>query len=360
MQVMADPRKSKKEQQKAKEQMKELQEKMSGMMSSMNMEMLNENIDDLRKILDNLLKLSFAQEELLQSFRAINESDPRFISLSQRQLKLEDDSRVIEDSLQALAGRVFQLQSFINKELGEMKDHMGASMHHLRERELNNALSKQQFAMTSMNNLALLLDDVLDQLQDMMANAMGMPQPGSGESKPNGMDMSEMQDMLNQQIQELSEGQKSGREFSEELMRMADEQEMIRQMLKEKADQLEKEGGFGNGEISELLKMMEESEKDLVNKRINPKLLKRQEQIKTRLLEAEKAIKEQDTEEERKGTTAIDYEKRLPKAMEEYIKNKQQEIELLKSVPPKLTPFYKEEVNKYFERLREQNKEIIQ
>jgi hypothetical protein len=58
-------------------------------------------------------------------------------------------------------------------------------------------------------------------------------------------------------------------------------------------------------------------------------------------------------DEERKGESAKDYEKEIPRAIEEYLRLKEKEVELLKTVPPKLYPFYKKEVNEYFKRLRE-------
>jgi len=58
-------------------------------------------------------------------------------------------------------------------------------------------------------------------------------------------------------------------------------------------------------------------------------------------------------DEERKGETAKDYNQELPKAIEDYLKMKEKEVELLKTMPPKLYPFYKKEVNDYFKRLRE-------
>ncbi|MEJ7659626.1 MAG: hypothetical protein WKG07_08360 [Hymenobacter sp.] len=64
-----------------------------------------QNIDDLRDILDNLVTLSFDQEKLMKDFRAVDQSDPRFVQLGQTQRKLRDDSRIIQDSLYALAKR---------------------------------------------------------------------------------------------------------------------------------------------------------------------------------------------------------------------------------------------------------------
>ncbi|HEY8401577.1 MAG TPA: hypothetical protein VIK89_09965, partial [Cytophagaceae bacterium] len=95
-------------QKKAADKMKEMADKMAEMQQSMEMEQAQENMDDLRDILENLITLSFEQEELMKEFRKVNQTDPRFVTLSQKQLKLKDDSQIIEDSLMALAKRVFQ------------------------------------------------------------------------------------------------------------------------------------------------------------------------------------------------------------------------------------------------------------
>jgi hypothetical protein len=55
----------------------------------------------------------------------------------------------------------------------------------------------------------------------------------------------------------------------------------------------------------------------------------------------------------RESKSANQYEKEIPRAFEEYLKQKQKEIELIKTIPPKLHPYYKKEVNEYFNRLKQ-------
>ncbi|MEQ9440728.1 MAG: DUF4175 family protein [Cyclobacteriaceae bacterium] len=339
--------KAQKAQQNSAEQMKKMAQKMEQMQQSMEMEQLQENMDNLRNILDNLLTLSFDQEKVMKDFRDVKQNDPRFIDLSQEQLKLGDDAQIIEDSLLALAERVFQIQSFVTREVKDMNKHMDESMESLRERHQYKAISQQQFAMTSINNLALLLNDVLSQMQQQMADAMGNPQQNPGNSQQN-MNMSELQKQLNDQIQDLKKSGKSGRALSEELSKLAQQQEKIRKAMEEMDS--EEDGGGGAGD--ELSKQMEETESDLVNKKLSNELIERQKEILTRLLDVEKSDREQELDQKRKGETAKDtYEKQAAQRFEEYIKLKKQEIELLKTVPLKLNPYYKNEANEYFKRL---------
>lgn len=338
------------QQQKSSESMEELSEMLSSQEMSMEMEMLQENIDDLKDIVDNLLKLSFRQENLMNNFKEVNPSDPRFITLSEQQLAMTDDAKIIEDSLTTLAQRVFQLESFITKEMAQMNESMNKSIAALRERENNVAIGQQQFAMTSMNNLALMLDDVLEQMQMQMQSSMGMGEQSQGnQQQPS---LSEMQESINQKTQELSKGQKEGRQFSESLGELAGEQAQIRKML----EQMQKEQSGGDKDGKEagqgLVEEMEKIEEALVNKRIDRRLIERQRNIVTRLLESEKAREEQEEKDERKGETATEYEKRIPNAFEEYIKEKEREIEQIRNVPPNFTPYYKYEINKYYNRIK--------
>ena len=334
-------------QQNAKQQMQKMQQKMQQMQSSMEMTMMQENLDDLRDIIHNLLKLSFDQENLMNEFREVKQSDPRFVELGQIELKLKDDAQIVQDSLLALSKRVFQIATFVTRELGEMNAHMDNSVDAIRERKKPVAVSEQQFAMTSMNNLALLLDDVLQQMMDAMQDAMG-----TGQSKQKGKQkspsLSELQKELNNKISELKKSGKTGRQMSEELAKLAAQQEQIRRQIQEMQEKFGGEGGKpGNG----IPEKMEETEKDLVNKNITQETINRQQDILTRLLESEDAMREREQDEERKAESGKDYEKALPKAFEEYFKLKEKEIELLKTVPPKLYPYYKKEVNEYFKRI---------
>ena len=354
---LGDKSKAKKSQQDAAKSMQQMSKKMQKMQAGMEMEAIQENIEQLRKILDDLVRLSYEQETLLKDFKTVNSSDPRFITLSQDQIKLKEDLVIIKDSLLALAGRVVQLSSFITKEIEEIDHHLAGSVEQIKERQRGRALSHQQFSMTSMNNLALLLNDVLQNMQMSMSEAMGKPSKG----KPKDMPMpslGEMQKKLGDQISELGKDGKSGEKLSEELARMAAEQEMIRQQLQQMQEDLH--GQFGGKEMSDNLskaiKLMEDNEIDLVNKRISKQLIQRQKEITTRMLEAEEALREQEKEPEREGETGKQKSRTFPPNYEEYLKTRKKEIELLRSVPLELKPFYKKEVNDYFRRLSEDNK----
>ena len=93
---------------------------------------------------------------------------------------------------------------------------------------------------------------------------------------------------------------------------------------------------------------MEQNETDLVNKRITSEMLQRQQEILTRLLDADKAEKERGEKPERESTTGREELRKMPPSLAEYLKQKQAEVDWYKTVPPSLKPYYKSLAEKYF------------
>ncbi len=377
-----DNKKAAKSQKNAAEKMQQMAQKMKEMQQSMESQQTEENAQDLRAILENLIKLSYDQEDVMKEFKKVVQSDPRFVQLSQRQLKLKDDSKIIEDSLNALAKRVFQIQSFITKELDQMNQRMDESTVAIKARRADMAAGKQQMAMTSMNNLALLLSDVLKQMQDQMqeqkqgGKSGNKPKKGKGKGKGDGPSMSQLQKNLNKKIEELKKSGMQGRQLSEELSKLARQQEQIRKAMnqeggseggngaggkegKEGKDEKEGSGEGKNGkeqgkaQMEQLKREMEQTENDLVNKQLTQEMLNRQQNILNRLLEHEKAQREREQDPKRESQVAKEKPRRIPASFDQYLKDKEKQVELLRTIPPSLNPYYKRETNEYFEKINQ-------
>jgi hypothetical protein len=135
---------------------------------------------------------------------------------------------------------------------------------------------------------------------------------------------------------------------SEQFAKMAAQQEALRRQMQQLMDKLKNKGKNPGGDI---MNMMEETEKDLVNKRLDNETMNRQQQILTRLLESEKAELEREQDEQRKSNEAKNENLSNPAQFLEYKRFKEKEMELLYTVPPSLAPYYKEKVNNYFNSL---------
>ena len=96
---------------------------------------------------------------------------------------------------------------------------------------------------------------------------------------------------------------------------------------------------------------MEEIEKDIVNGELDQLTLERQQDILTRLLKAENAERVRGEKERARVADSAGNPNRFPPSLEEYERRKAQEIELLRTVPADLTPYYKLRVNDYFNTL---------
>ncbi len=345
-----------KQQKSAAEQMQDLKEQLQASQQEMEKETVDENIKDLRYLLENLLALSFEQETLMKEFKRINQTDPRYVNLLQREIKLKEDAKMVEDSLFALGKRVFQLQKFVTKEVGDMNDYVKESIVALKQRRPDISAGKQQFAMTSMNNLALMLSEVLKQLQEQqqMKSKPGSGQckkPG-GKSKAPSQSMSDMQKELNKRIEALKNGGKQGKEFSQELAQLIAQQQSIRKMMKDAEGKTM--DAKGKQQLKELAKKMEETEKELAFKQLSQQTIMRQNEIMTRLLESEKAQREREFEEKRESNSGNqELNRQYPPELDKYLKEKEKQIEMLKSTPPSLNPYYKEKVGQYFQKISE-------
>jgi hypothetical protein len=244
------------------------------------------------------------------------------------------------------------------------------------EREKPMAADRQQRAMTGLNNLALLLDEALQQMQQQQQQQSGQPgsgkcnKPGgSGAGKGNKASMAKMkaqQQALQKQLEEMrkamekggkQQGPKPGEKnpgglgpgMSQQLAQLAAQQAAIRKEMQRLAQELNKDGsGTGNG-LNKLAEEMEKNEKDIVNKNITQETLRRQQDIMVRLLEAEKAERERELDEKRQSNEGRDLPHADPARFFEHHRSRQREAELLRTVPPGLKPYYKDRVNEYFD-----------
>jgi chromosome segregation ATPase len=182
--------------------------------------------------------------------------------------------------------------------------------------------------------------------------------PGGQKSgKPSMSTLRQMQEQLNKQMQAMKQGKgegmsKRGQQVSKELAQMAAKQEAIRRELQKLNDLKNKGNGSMKNELNELQKQMDKTETDLVNKKISDETIKRQQEILTRMLESEKAEKQQDMDEKRESKSANQKAGASPPSLEKYQKIKEREIELLRTVPPGLNSYYRQKVKDYFEQVK--------
>lgn len=333
---------------------------MSAAMMGQQMEGMQEDLEAIRQLLENIVDLSFDQERLIDEFGSATVNTPKYVDLVQEQFQLENDFGLVRDSLLALAKRNFSIESFITEKVADIRRELDQSIDQLEERRKPQAAANQQRAMTGLNDLALMLSESMQNMQQQMAGMMSGNQqcqnPGSGQgqgNKPSNNPGSQAQQNLNGAMERMRQQMENGeggssREFAE----MAARQAALRRAL-EQAQQEGRERGEGmNGELQELIEQMDQAEEDLVNKRLTHEMMMRQQEILNRMLEYEKAERQQDMDEQRQAETAEQRRRQLPPDLEEYIRQREAEVDMFKRVNPRLNPYFQGLVDQYFQALR--------
>lgn len=348
-----------KKQKSAANKMKSKANKMKMAQQQGQQEQLEEDLKALRQLLENLVTLSFDQEQLMKDFGSATENTPRYVKLVQQQKKLQGDFGLIEDSLQSLAQRQAAIQTFVIEKVTDIKQNMSQSLDKLEDRKKFEGQDWQQRTMKNVNDLALMLSESMNQMQQQMSDSPGKggkPKPGKNKGGQGGEPkdkMGEGQKSVNESLKKLKErmqGMGKG-EMSKEFAKMAAQQAAMREALKKKQKELQ-ERGKGDKGLQEIIDQMEKTETELVNKRLNNETIKRNNDILTRLLESEKAERERKEDEQRKANTAKEQQNQMPPALQEYIKKRQAEVEQYQKVSPTLKPYYKQLVEDYFKSLK--------
>ena len=352
-----DKQKAAQKQQKAGEQMDQLAQKMKENQQQGQEEEDKTNAAELRRLLENLLSTSFEQEKVMLSLRRMASNDPSYIPNVQQQNTIKDNMKTISDSLFSLSKRVPQIESTVNAEVGKINLNIDKAIDYLGDRRTAEANRSQQFAMTSLNNLALMMNEALEQMQNAQKNAKS----GKGKKGKQSMkDLQKMQDQLNQKMQNARDKmQKEGNmgtapkgQMSQEFAKMAQQQQMIREALQK----INKDGKGSLGNLNQLAEDMKKTENDLVNKRINQETMERQKDLTTKLLDADKAQREQDEDSKRESNAAKEFPPSYKQLLEKFKKEQQSESELIQKLPPNLNYYYKNKIAEYYKLLNSPNK----
>ena len=306
-------KKASESQKSASEKMKKMAEELQLMMESAQASRMGEDIEQMANILDNLMDISFNLEKLIAEILTTSDNDPKFLTNTQNLKILKDDYVVLHDSLIEISKRQMMIKDFVVKESNKVESYMNKSLSNIQERQIHEAGSNLQYSMTSANNLALMLDESLNN----MKNSMKMPGSKSSESEcdqPGQSQGESMKEMMKMQ-QKLGKGLKpspmpggkdgksgKGKEGeSRELAKMAAQQSELRKQMRDLMNQIEGEGGNGSA-LQKIIDKMEMQEQDIVNKRISSETLERQKEIESRLLMADRALQEREKEQKREAS----------------------------------------------------------
>ena len=345
---------AKQNQKDAATKMKQLSKSMEQSMAAMEGESIDENIDDLREIVENLIKFSFEQEDLMEDFSNLDNNQTEYPKYLKKQFVLKEYFEHIDDSLYMLSLRLVKMGSEIQKEVSDVHYNIDESLTNFSDNRFDLGISNQRFVITSANNLANNLSDLLESLMSASAS-MGK---GKGNSSDFSLpDIIKKQGELTQKMKEVmkkegesgdklgKDGQQENEEMNGELYEIYKQQTQLRQALKELLGQPNNEG---NGGSVKAIKEMEALDKEMLERGFSKEVIEKMQQLNYELLKLENATLEQGEDIQRKSDTDMDtFEKRnIEKLILQNQYFNSNEILNRQSLP--LRTIYKKKVQEYF------------
>ena len=350
------------QQQQISEQMQQESERFRSSVQQMGGQQLQVNIAALQRALYNLLELSDMQEYLTQTSSETRSRSLGFVELARLQNNIKDQFSAVSDTLFQVSAELPGVPNQINRKKAEVEQRISRSIEEMVERNQRGSTVTTRESLGGINDLTSMLASLIDQLMDQQNGGMG-----SGMSMQQMIEqlqnMSGDQQQLNQQLQDLindAQGDRLTREQSERLDQIARQQNDIRRQLRE----LQQSGALDQGDrtLSELQRMLEEMEDSINDMRggvTDPIMVERQQNILSRMLNAEESLQQRGEEEEREGTAAMEYDRVLPTDIT--LEELQQEIRA-RMQDPDYTRFseqYQRLIERYFEQLRRLEGELL-
>ena len=343
-------------QQQMQQQLQQLQQQLQEMQSGMQGQQMQVNMAGLRRALDDVLRLSQQQEDVRQNVRGLTSDSPQLREEARQQVELSENLSTVSDSLQSLARDIPQMSRAVQEEAGEALREMGAATEAMSERAASQASGHQKGSMTHLNELALLLSELMDQ----MMNAQG---GGSGQSMQQMLqqmqDMAGQQQQLNEQIQQMlndMQGNRLSNDAQGRLRQMAEQQEAIRRQLRSIARNPEARGKM-LGDLNKIAEQMQETIEELQRGQADRRTIERQQQILTRLLDAQRSLQQRGKEKRRESETGRDADRESPDALTPTEQAEKLRRDLIRALESGYAPDYQELIKRYFDLLQQQETE---
>lgn len=341
------------QQQQMQKRLQKTQSRLSKMQQQMQSQQRMMNLTGLRSVLENTLRLSKNQEDLRSTIQNLAAEGPTLRQYAQDQKTLADGLETVADSLHSIASRVPEMSRTVQRETGNALRAMRNATNALDEREGSRATGHQKTSMMHLNELALLLSDLLNQMQQQGG--------GGGMSAQQMMQQlqqtSGQQQKLNKQIQNFLnqvQGDRLSPNMKNRRQQLARQQRQIKQQLEEMDVGSETKEQI-LGDLEKIAEQMEQSAEELQQGERSRDLMERQQQILTRLLNAQQSLRTQGKQQERQGRRADDdFERQPPEDQLPQEKEDTLRRDLIRSLEMGYSSDYETLIKRYFELLQQE------
>ncbi|MCH2450678.1 MAG: hypothetical protein MK198_11100 [Gracilimonas sp.] len=341
----------------------QLAEQTKELMSEMGQNQMRLNIAGLQYVLYSLLNVSLEQENLTTLASNTENRSQAYVTYARNQSNVEGFFDSISDSLFQLSSEIPQFSNEINKKKLEVQERLQRSLEQMSERNREQSSVASRQALGGINDISFMVANLLEELQNSEGGGSG----GGGMSmqqmieqlQQSGQNQQQLNKMLQEMINDM-QGERLSQDQMERLNQIARQQNEIRKQLQELQQSGELDGDRLGSEIQRMIEDMEDTINDLRGGAADPTLVERQQNILSRMLEAEQAMQEQGEEEEREGSGPNDFNPATPPKLT--LEELEKEIQNRLNDPnfTKYSPDYQRMIENYFELLKQLQEREIQ
>lgn len=292
-----------KSQMQAGKSMQQMSQSLTEMQEQLLANQMAEAMNGLRKAMEDMLVVSQKQEQLKNQSQKLDYNSPQFRENADHQMNLQSDLSSIANSLAELSQQSFVVTPEMGKALGKAMGQMNMAMNGLEQRSSQQASGAQGDAMASLNQGATIVQNAMKQLQQGGGSA-------GGSLLQQLQRMSAQQQGINAQTQQLGQGgqeQPGGlsQQQLERMGRLAAEQQAVQKSMEQlnREAQTSPEKNKILGDLKKIADEMKEVVQSLEQHSADTQTQQKQDRILSRMLNAQRSLRERDYEEQRKATT---------------------------------------------------------
>jgi hypothetical protein len=337
--------------QNLEKQLERLQSMMQQARQNMQQMQKQEVLQAMQKVQQDLLRASFQQEKLMEKSEQTDVASSQITEIARKQAQMRENTNHIIKEMIDISQKTFFLSPQMSQMMSSLMAEMSIALESLENRNPGRAANSQKKVMANFNQAILSMQNSMNQLMQS-GSASGFEQ-----FMQQLQQMAGQQGQLNQETLSLFQQQGQGRlqPSPEALTQMAAQQEMIRQSMESLSEQA------GNrqdvlGRLGELGEDMEKVIDDLKKQKLDRKVIERQEQILSRMLDAQKSVREKEYSKKRQAERENTSIAKSPPELKQEMLEQENKLrkEMLNSLKEGYSPEYKEYIKSYYELLSRQ------
>lgn len=346
--------------QQAQNTMRDLAQGLENALEFMEGSNADETLTALREAVRSGVYLSEVHEDVIKDTNEILQSGhgqyidgeiKRLQALAAKELSTATGINQLANRLWELGKQQMQIDPKVVWRLNESSDALNRAASALEDRKANLATTIQKQGLADLNKAVVELLGAMNQMNQQM-NMAGMENmlEQLQQLAQNQGQLNEMTQNLSQQMRQ--QGRTPGLE--QMLKRMGYEQQLIREATERLAEMMEK---FSQalGDLQGVAEEMKKVEMELEDGNINEKIMEKQRQILTRMLESAKSLQKRDVSKKRQSAVAetpINPIREVPPLNPKLLGKVEQLESNLRSGGAETIPFeYREQIERYFKAL---------